>query len=93
MAEDNEKQRELRKKEKLERDLKQAKDENDNHVLETSNLRNTTETLKADLAKQTQQFRENKASFIGDESFLTLDSSCLWAVYWNIEVNEVIFKF
>lgn len=62
VVEDNEKQRELRKKEKLERDLKQAKDENDNHVLETTNLRANVETLRADLAKQTQQFRENKVS-------------------------------
>lgn len=63
VVEDNEKQRELRKKEKLERDLKQAKDENDNHVLETTNLRANVETLRADLAKQTQQFRENKLLF------------------------------
>ncbi|ESO08312.1 hypothetical protein HELRODRAFT_169117 [Helobdella robusta] len=59
--EETEKQRELRKKEKLERDLKQAKDENDTQTSEILIMRSTIESLKSDLSKQQQQAKENKS--------------------------------
>lgn len=60
----NEAQRESRKKDKMERELKQAKADLDAKTGEIKNLQGRVENYKGDISKLEQQMKEQKVSYL-----------------------------
>ena len=63
-SEETDKQRELRKKEKLERDLRQARDAIEELNYENTNLKSTCDNFRIDITKLQQQLKEQKVGMV-----------------------------
>lgn len=80
----NEAQRESRKKDKMERELKQAKADLDAKTGEIKNLQGRVENYKSDISKLEQQMKEQKVGLLSNFSLC-----CYW-LFLQLKTKHIV---